>query len=204
MAHGKLPLTIAITGECAHTQPRVIQVPRPSLRSPEVHPREKCRQPVSWAQASPASGTLAEVFGLWPREEKLYTEQPFGSAVLLEASFQRRFRRDKSCSPLLVVHNSKWQLMGESLSNYSCLRTHITEISLGNQLGESLSSYSWLRAYMSRVSLGNLPGMIFSWHIPSSKHTLSRGLQKGVAAEPITEEGSQNDGHCTQKGPSKL
>lgn len=115
-----------------------------AIQSSAVQPGEKSRQPLPPAQASPALLTLAETLGL-------QESSPLGPRCCWSPPRRERSGKNNTASPLLVVHNSRRQLMGENLPNYSHLRTYMTEVSLGNLLGESLSSYSCLRANLGTL-----------------------------------------------------
>lgn len=73
--------------------------------------------------------------------------------VLLEPLFPRGLRKRQQL--LSASHALQQQLMGENLSNSSCLRKS------WGPAGGSLSSDSCLRAGAARVILGNLPRMRF-------------------------------------------
>lgn len=79
-----------------------------------------------------------------------------GNMPKLRVLMEPLFPRGKRQQFLSASHGLQQQLIiGESLSNSSCLRTEI------NEVWGSLSSNSCLRAKAPRVSLGNLPRMIF-------------------------------------------
>lgn len=75
--------------------------------------------------------------------------------VLLEPLFPRGLRKGQQF--LSASHGLQKQLMGESLSHSSCLRTEITEGSLGDLLGGRLSSDSCLRTKAAWSKSWQLP-----------------------------------------------
>lgn len=149
--------------ERAHAHPRARQVPQLPLGVQSAARREVQATCSTSPGLTSSCDTCRGVWALAQRAEALRRRATLQvDGCCWSPPFSEGSGKDISCSPLLVVHNSRWQLMGESLSNYSRLRTYITEVRLGNLLGESLLGYSHLRVHVPRVSLGNLPRMIFS------------------------------------------